>query len=153
MKKPAIARAFVVILTAFLVIVSLFTAYAEEFDGSAQDNTVAQSYTDPSSYTESTDPSGSESSTTESIIPAKFPALTVNAISNFFPKSAAEYNANTKEITVTYWLHSTKNIMSVNERKLRGKGGGVEILNLVLMQILVQVLVGHQGLICSILLD
>ena len=114
MKKPAIARAFVVILTAFLVIVSLFTAYAEEFDGSAQDNTVAQGYTDPSAYTESTDPSGSESSTTESIIPAKFPALTVNAISNFFPKSAAEYNANTKEITVTYWLHSTKNIMSVN---------------------------------------
>ncbi len=114
MKNPAIARAFVVILTAFLVIVSLFTAYAEEFDGGAQDNTVDPGYTDPSAYTESTDPSGSAAATTESIIPAKFPALTVNAISNFFPKSAAEYNANTKEITVTYWLHSTKNILSVN---------------------------------------
>lgn len=114
MKNPAIARAFVVMLTAFLVIVSLFTAYAEEFDGTAQDNTVDPGYTDPSAYTESTDPSGSAVATTESIIPAKFPALTVNAISNFFPKSAAEYNANTKEITVTYWLHSTKNILSVN---------------------------------------
>ena len=114
MKKPAFARAFVIILTVFLFIVSLFTVYAEEFDGNVQDNTVAEINTYPTDYTESTDPSSSTEATTESIIPAKFPALTVNAISNFFPKSSAEYNANTKEITVTYWLHSTKNILSVN---------------------------------------
>ena len=114
MIKPAFARAFVIILTVFLIIVSLFTVYAEEFDAGAQDNIVDPSYVDPTEYSSSTDPSASEIATTESIIPAKFPALTVNAISNFFPKSGAEYNANTKEITVTYWLHSTKNILSVN---------------------------------------
>ena len=114
MIKPAFARAFVIILTIFLIIVSLFTVYAEEFDGGAQDNTVDPSYVETTEYSESNEPSESTEATTESIIPAKFPALTVNAISNFFPKSSAEYNSNTKEITVTYWLHSTKNILSVN---------------------------------------
>lgn len=114
MKKPAFARAFIIILTAFLFAVSLFTAYAEEFEGNAQENAVDQNYTYSIDSTNTTDMSSQTVATTESIIPAKFPALTVNAISNFFPKSSAEYNANTKEITVTYWLHSTKNIMSVN---------------------------------------
>lgn len=50
--------------------------------------------------------------TTEEIVPADFPALTVNAISNYFPKSSADYNVKTKELTVTYWFRSSRNMLT-----------------------------------------
>ena len=109
MNKAVLHRTFVAILTAFLLVISVISAYADELDA-AQASSVS---TEPSETAEATEAS-TEIPTTEPIIPAKFPALTLNAISNFFPKSSAEYNSNTKEITVTYWLRSTKNLLSVN---------------------------------------
>lgn len=107
MNKRLSAGVFVIILTLFFMIVSVYPAYAEELGA------VQPSDPEPAQTTGSTAPSEVVPPTTEPIIPAKFPALTVNAISNFFPKSNAEYNVNTKEITVTYWLRSSKNIQSV----------------------------------------
>ncbi len=109
MNKAVLHRAFAIVLTVFLLTVSVISAYADESDNT-QPSAVSS---EPSEALGATEAS-TEIPTTEPIIPAKFPALTLNAISNFFPKSSAEYNANTKEITVTYWLRSTKNILSVN---------------------------------------
>ena len=39
------------------------------------------------------------------------PYLTVTATSNYFPKAVAEYNEDTKEVTVTYTLKSSKDIL------------------------------------------
>lgn len=39
------------------------------------------------------------------------PYLTVNATSNYFPKATAEYNEATKEVTVTYWMKSSKDVL------------------------------------------
>lgn len=39
------------------------------------------------------------------------PYLTVNATSNYFPKATSEYNKDTKEVTVTYWMKSTKDVL------------------------------------------
>lgn len=50
---------------------------------------------------------------TESSVPAtsSTPYLTVNATSNYFPKATAEYNETTNEVTVTYWMKSTKDVL------------------------------------------
>ena len=37
--------------------------------------------------------------------------LTVKATSNYFPEATAEYNADTKEVTVTYYLQASKGII------------------------------------------
>ena len=50
--------------------------------------------------------------TTEEIIPADFPALTVSVISNYFPTAIADYNAATREITVTYWINLGMRVLS-----------------------------------------
>lgn len=39
------------------------------------------------------------------------PYLTVNATSNYFPKATAEYNETTNEVTVTYWMKSSKDVL------------------------------------------
>ena len=39
------------------------------------------------------------------------PYLTVNATSNYFPKATAEYNEATNEVTVTYFMKSSKNLL------------------------------------------
>ncbi len=39
------------------------------------------------------------------------PYLTVNATSNYFPDATAEYNAETNEVTVTYWMKSSKDLL------------------------------------------
>lgn len=109
MNRAVLHKAFAIILTVFLFIISAVSAYADE-----PDNTQAQSNSTEPSEAEYVEEFSTALPTTEPIIPAKFPALTVNAISNFFPKSSAEYNSNTKEITVTYWMRSTKNVLSTN---------------------------------------
>ena len=41
------------------------------------------------------------------------PHLTVNAISNFFPKATAEYNKSTNEVVVTYWMKSDMDVLDL----------------------------------------
>ena len=113
MKEAIAHRVFAFILTVFLLFVSLITAYADNPDHGMEEIASYPVQSEPSENSNRTEASAAVP-TTEPIIPAKFPALTVNAISNFFPKSSSEYNANTKEITVTYWMRSTKNVLSVN---------------------------------------
>ena len=110
MNKAAFSRAFAVILTAFLFIAAGMTVHADELESTPSAEPLGS---EPTEATDSSESTVSVLSTTEPIIPAEFPALTVNAISNFFPKSSAEYNVKTQEITVTYWLRSTKDILSV----------------------------------------
>ena len=38
------------------------------------------------------------------------PYLTVNATSNFFSSASAEYNEDTNQVTVSYYMNSRKNI-------------------------------------------
>lgn len=63
----------------------------------------------------STEPSteASTEATTEATTEAPAVAdLTVTATSNFFPKTEAVYNADTKEVTVTYTIKGTKNLVN-----------------------------------------
>ena len=48
---------------------------------------------------------------TEPVTSAQSPYLTVNAISNYFPSATAEYNEETNEVTVTYSMKSTKDVL------------------------------------------
>ncbi len=45
--------------------------------------------------------------------PAQAPDLTVNATSNYFPKATSVYNEETKEVTVTYWFKSSKEVLDL----------------------------------------
>ena len=74
--------------------------------------------TEPSTEatTEATEPS-TEATTeaTEATTEATEPVvadLTVNATSNFFPEANAVYNADTNEVTVTYTIKGTKNLLN-----------------------------------------
>ena len=93
------------ILTGILLSLSLLTVFAENAADSTQLNMTA-----PAS---SASPSTTAEPTTEEVIPAEFPALTVNAISNLFPNSSAEYSISKKQVEVTYWLKSSRDILSI----------------------------------------
>lgn len=56
----------------------------------------------------STDPSSTIPETTV----LSYPVLTVNSVSNYFSGSSADYNDETKEVTLTYSLKSSKDILS-----------------------------------------
>lgn len=51
-----------------------------------------------------------ETTESETIAP-EYPNLIVNAVSNYFPETTAEYNADTNEVTVTYWFESAKDVL------------------------------------------
>ena len=97
-------------MTLVLVIASLTGVYAEEEPEETQLNTLAaEDSTEPlSSTAETTQPTS-----TEEVIPADYPALTVNAISNFFPNATAEYSVSKKQVEVTYSLRCSMNMMNV----------------------------------------
>lgn len=69
--------------------------------------------------TESTTASSEPAETTESTAATEVTGntenselyLTVNATSNYFPEASAEYNSDTKEVTVTYLMKSSKNVL------------------------------------------
>ena len=96
------------ILTGMLLLFPLLSVHAESAADSSQLNT-AESTETPSS----TVPPTTAQPTTEEVIPADFPALTVNAISNLFPNSSAEYSVTKKQVEVTYWLRSSRDILSI----------------------------------------
>lgn len=99
---------FSLILTGMLLIFPLLSVHAESAADSSQLNT-SESTEAPSS----TVPPTTAQPTTEEVIPADFPALTVNAISNLFPNSSAEYSITKKQVEVTYWLRSSLDILSI----------------------------------------
>lgn len=119
MSKKAICLIMTVMLAAIMLALTVFGVNAESDTHAADEiqfNTVSEedasnlsrsAVFEASITTEPTEP------TTEEVIPADFPALTVNAISNFFPTANAEYSVTKKEVTVTYWLKSSKELLSV----------------------------------------
>ena len=71
--------------------------------------------TEPATDAPSTDPVETEPVTdapaTEPATSTQSPYLTVNATSNYFPMANAEYNEETNEVTVTYLMKSTKDVL------------------------------------------
>ncbi|MBR1483564.1 MAG: hypothetical protein IJ598_11460 [Ruminococcus sp.] len=102
-------RTICLLMAVMLMLVSVFGASAEEVTEDLQLNTEVIATTAAESVTAPT----TAQPTTEEIIPADYPALTVNAISNFFPNATAEYCATKRQVEVTYSLRCSKNMMNV----------------------------------------
>ena len=102
-------------MTLVIVFSSAVCAYAEEEAEETQLNTSAseESTAPQLSSDETTVPQSTVPPTTEEVIPADYPALTVNAISNFFPNATAEYSVSKKQVEVTYSLRCSMNMMNV----------------------------------------
>lgn len=79
---------------------------------SAADGTVLHSETMATDASGVTVPFSTEPEATYSL--AKYPVLTVAAISNYFGRIDAEYNEFTREFTVVYMLKSSKRLLSTN---------------------------------------
>lgn len=102
-------RLFLAVILAVLLQSAVLTTFASSLE--PEEN--LQLNTEPETQAGETLPSQSMTQeTTEEIIPADFPALTVNVISNYFPSANAEYSVSKKEITVTYWLHMSKDLLT-----------------------------------------
>ncbi len=102
MSKKAISFVLAIILIVSIATAASVCAFAE--DDSVSDDISLNISAD------TTVPSTTEPTTVSAN--GKFPNLTVNAISNYFPRAAAEYNSTTKEVTVIYWLNLSKNILN-----------------------------------------
>lgn len=122
MSKRYVSLFMTVIFTVLLLLAGCPAAAAEQNTEHLEWNTEekeketeSESETSLPSMTHGTEPTASSSTqpTTEKIEPAEFPALTVNAVSNFFPNASAEYNVKTKQVEVTYWFKSSLDLMSV----------------------------------------
>ena len=117
MSKRYISLFMTVIFAVSALVLGCFSAAAEEDTECLELNTTEAESTTPSGTTMSaaagTAPTQPTQPTTEPIEPAEFPALTVNAISNFFPNATAEYNVKTKQVELTYWFKSSLDLMSV----------------------------------------
>ncbi len=59
---------------------------------------------------ETTEP---ETEATTAPAPVSKPALTVNATSNIFPEATAEYDNSTKQVTVTYYLGTARDLVNL----------------------------------------
>lgn len=87
----------------------LFTSdYQPAKDVPATTEPDSEPATDATDATVVTDASEATEPATSSV-----PYLTVNATSNYFPKATAEYNEETNEVTVTYWMKSSKKVLDL----------------------------------------
>ncbi|MBQ6387230.1 MAG: hypothetical protein IJH96_01255 [Ruminococcus sp.] len=101
-------------MTLVLVYCSVFSVYAEDEPAEQQLNIYDEEYTDEVWEELTTEMSTTKvQPTSETVIPADYPALTVNAISNFFPNATAEYSAGKKQVEVTYSMRCSMNMMCV----------------------------------------
>lgn len=66
-------------------------------------------YTEPSETASSTDSTAATDASEDAGNSELY--LTVNATSNYFPEATAEYNQDTNEVTVTYLMKSTKDVL------------------------------------------
>lgn len=104
MAKKALWLVLIFLMTTSILFSSLVTVFGEEI-------------TEPSTAEGTVDPSDSVPVTTEpetTVSKARYPVLTVNAISNYFGKAYAEYNEFTREVTVTYLLKASKRLVTTN---------------------------------------
>ena len=85
------------------------TLYSSDYQPAKDKPATEPSTEETGATSETTDSTESTVATEASAVST--PYLTVNATSNYFPKATAEYNAATKEVTVTYWMKSSKNVL------------------------------------------
>ncbi len=110
MSKKAVCFILAIMLTVSMFTIAGLSVYAEAEEAStvvddsseyvAQTVSEVSSETLPANDTTTVDANGF------------YPNLTVNAISNYFPRTDAEYNSTTQEVIVTYWLKLSKDILN-----------------------------------------
>lgn len=113
MVKNAARVVFSLVLALFLFAcpLSAFAAPTEPEETSVDALAETAETTEPTEMTEPTETLTEEPTTVE-VLTGDFPALTVNAISNYFPKVSTEYNYTTEEITITYWMKSAAMLLT-----------------------------------------
>ena len=107
MSKRALGFLLAFIMTTSIFIASVFAAKGEEISDAS-----TPSYSADGSENGASDPLGTAPPNTVST--ARFPALSVSVISNYFGKTNADYNEYTKEFTVRFTLQSSKALLSIN---------------------------------------
>ena len=108
MSKKALSFILTLILTTSIFFSSVPTAFAEDVSEPTADALSAFSET-------TVDPSSAETTAPEpTVSKARYPVLTVNAISNYFGKAYAEYNEFTREVMVIFHLKASKRIVTAN---------------------------------------
>ena len=116
MSKRAFCFLLTLLMTTSIFFFSVNAAFAEELTEPEIKATATEA---PSTVT-ATDATGTSTGASQpssapepTVSKARFPVLTVNAISNYFGKAYAEYNEYTKEVTVTYMLKASKRLVTV----------------------------------------
>ena len=99
-------------LLAFIMTTSIFISSGFGAEGEEISDVSTPSYSYDESENGASDPSVSAPPNTVST--ARFPALSVSVISNYFGKTNADYNEYTKEFTVRFTLQSSKALLSLN---------------------------------------
>lgn len=107
MSKRALGFLLAFIMTTSIFIASVFAAKGEEISDAS-----TPSYSADGSENGASDPLGTAPPNTVST--ARFPALSVSVISNYFGKTNADYNEYTNEFTVRFTLQSSKALLSTN---------------------------------------
>ncbi len=74
-------------------------------------NVVKETALTESTYVPATTPVETTAPTEPATDAPAYPYLTVNATSNYFPATFAEYNSDVKEVTVTYYFKSSKDVI------------------------------------------
>lgn len=99
-------------LLAFIMTTSIFISSGFGAEGEEISDVSTPSY----SYDESENGASDPLATTQpnTVSTARFPALSVSVISNYFGKTNADYNEYTKEFTVRFTLQSSKALLSTN---------------------------------------
>ena len=90
-------------------------ALADKEAGVKPESTVPTEETEATEETKETEATeeSKETEATEESKPVETAALTVNATSNIFPAAKAEYNNTTKEVTVTYYLGTDRDLVNL----------------------------------------
>ena len=99
-------------LLAFIMTTSIFISSGFGAEGEEISDVSTPSY----SYDESENGASDPLATTQpnTVSTARFPALSVSVISNYFGRINADYNEYTKEFTVRFTLQSSKALLSAN---------------------------------------
>ena len=104
MSKCALRLVLTFIITTSILFSSLVPAKGAEL--TEEPAAASESFTDAAEeVTDAPEPS------TLPVSKADHPVLTVNAVSNYFGRVKSEYNEFTREVTVTYMLHSSKRLL------------------------------------------
>ena len=107
MLKRALCLIFSLIMTTSILFGSVLSVNGEELTESASTSPAVSGAAEEAETAATTLPAATVST-------SLFPALSVSAISNYFGRVDADYNEYTSEFTITFYLKSSKNVLSTN---------------------------------------